>query len=193
MLTDLELIKRCSRRDEAAWEEIIQRHKRKVLGIAYKFTGSFHEAEDLTQDIFLKVYRALDSYDRSQDFTAWLVGVSRNACIDHYRRVKREKLVMSGDADELKNFKFDGLSPQGTLEAVERASMVRRTLRELPDDLRTVLILRDLKGLSYGEIVEQLKLAEGTVKSRIHRGRLELAEKLKGFMSAGEEAKQCHK
>jgi RNA polymerase sigma factor (sigma-70 family) len=178
--TDRELIERCLKHDEAAWEQIIQRYKRKVFGIAYKFTGRFEEAEDLTQEVFFKVYRALDSYKREQDFSWWLVSISRNACIDYYRSVKRERKVLSGDLTDLKNFKFQGLSPQGNLEAAERSKVLRRSLNELPDDLRTVLVLRDLKGLSYREIADQLNLAEGTVKSRIHRGRVELAGKIKG-------------
>jgi RNA polymerase sigma factor (sigma-70 family) len=178
--TDRELIERCLKHDEAAWEQIIQRYKRKVFGIAYKFTGRFEEAEDLTQEVFFKVYRALDSYKREQDFSWWLVSISRNACIDYYRSVKRERKVLSGDLTDLKNFKFQGLSPQVNLEAAERSKVLRRSLNELPDDLRTVLVLRDLKGLSYREIADQLNLAEGTVKSRIHRGRVELAGKIKG-------------
>ena len=178
--TDRELIERCLNHDEIAWEQIIQRHKRKVFGIAYKFTGRFEEAEDLTQEVFFKVYKALDSYKREQEFSWWLVSISRNACIDYYRSVKRERKVLSGDLTDLKNFRFQGLSPQGNLEAAERSKTLRQSLSELPDDLRVVLILRDLKGLSYREIADQLNLAEGTVKSRIHRGRAELAAKIKG-------------
>lgn len=186
--TDLELIERCLNRDEGAWEQIISRYKRKVFGIAFKFTGRFEEAEDLTQEVFFKVYKALHSYKREQDFSWWLVSISRNACIDYYRSTKREKKVLSSDLNELKNFKFHGLSPQGNMEATERSKALRESLGELPDDLRRVLILRDLQGLSYKEIADQLNLAEGTVKSRIHRGRTELAEKIKGIHAIGKPA-----
>ena len=179
--TDLELIDRCLIHDEAAWEQIITRYKRKVFGIAYKFTGRFEEAEDLTQEVFFKVYKALHSYKKEQDFSWWLVSISRNACIDYYRSVKRERKILSGDVNDLKNFKFQGLTPQGNMEAAERSRSLRQSLSELPEDLRHVLILRDLQGLSYREIADQLELAEGTVKSRIHRGRAELADKIKGL------------
>jgi RNA polymerase sigma-70 factor, ECF subfamily len=179
--TDLELIERCLNHEEAAWELIIQRYKRKVFGIAYKFTGRFEEAEDLTQEVFLKVYKALHSYKKEQDFSWWLVSISRNACIDYYRSVKRERKLMATEVKDLKEFRFTGISPQGNLEAAERSKKLRQSLAELPDDLRTVLILRDLKGLSYKEIADQLSLAEGTVKSRIHRGRTELADKIRGY------------
>lgn len=177
--TDLELIERCLVHDEAAWEQIIARYRKKVFGIAYKFTGRFEEAEDLTQEVFFKVYKALQSYKKEQDFSWWLVSISRNACIDYYRSVKRERKILSGDVNDLRNFKFQGLTPQGNMEAAERSRSVRQGLGELPEDLRHVLILRDLQGLSYKEIADQLNLAEGTVKSRIHRGRAELAEKIK--------------
>ena len=185
---DLELIDRCLNHDEAAWEQIIARYKRKVFGIAYKFTGRFEEAEDLTQEVFFKVYKALHSYKKEQDFSWWLVSISRNACIDYYRSVKRERKILSGDVNDLKNFKFQGLTPQGNMEAAERSRSLRQSLSELPEDLRHVLILRDLQGLSYKEIADQLDLAEGTVKSRIHRGRAELADKIRGLPAIEKQA-----
>ena len=98
--TDLELIERCLNQDQAAWEEIIGRYKRKVFGIAFKFTGRFEEAEDLTQEVFFKVYKALATYKKEQDFSWWLVSISRNACIDYYRSVKRERKILSDNFDE---------------------------------------------------------------------------------------------
>jgi len=183
--SDLELIERCLKQDQAAWEEIITRYKRKVFGIAFKFTGRFEEAEDLTQEVFFKVYKALATYKKEQDFSWWLVSISRNACIDYYRSVKRERKILTDNFDKLKDFRFEGLSPQGSMESAERSRALRERLNELPDELRTVLILRDLKGLSYKEIADQLGLVEGTVKSRIHRGRAELAEKVKGIAIQG--------
>jgi RNA polymerase sigma-70 factor (ECF subfamily) len=179
--TDLELIERCLNQDQSAWEQIVGRYKRKVFGIAYKFTGRFEEAEDLTQEVFLKVYKALETYKKEQEFSWWLVSVSRNACIDYYRSTKRERKLLSHGLDKIKDFKFEGLSPEGSMQAAERSKTLRQSLSELPDDLRTVLVLRDLKGMSYKEIADQLGLVEGTVKSRIHRGRAELAEKIKGI------------
>jgi len=176
--SDLELIERCLAKDDSAWEALMLRYKRKVFGIAYKFTGRFEEAEDLTQEVFLKVFKALDTYKREQEFYWWLVSISRNTCIDYYRSARRQRKVITDNLEKIKNFKFDGLSPQGSLEAAERSKALRDSLTHLPDDLRTVLIMRDLKGLSYREIADELHLAEGTVKSRIHRGRAELAEKL---------------
>jgi RNA polymerase sigma-70 factor (ECF subfamily) len=181
--TDLELIERCLNHDQAAWEDILSRYKRKVFGIAYKFTGRFDEAEDLTQEVFFKVYKALATYKKEQEFSLWLVSISRNACIDYYRSMKRERKMVAAEVNDLRNFRFQGLSPQGSLEAAERSRAVRECLAEMPDELRRILILRDLQGLSYKEIADKLDLAEGTVKSRIHRGRSELAERIKSVPS----------
>lgn len=191
LATDLELVERCREHDQTAWEQVLERYKRRVLGMAYRFTGCYHEAEDLTQDIFLKVFKSLETYDRQQEFFGWLAGITRNACIDHYRRTRRERLMDDRESVELEHTACPGPSPHGRLEAAERSSMVRRGLKELPPDMRTVLVLRDLMGLSYGEITEQLGLTEGTVKSRIHRGRLELAEKLRRLLPPDSRPKEC--
>ena len=95
--SDAELIERCLRKDNAAWEQIVARFRRKVFHIAYKFTGKHDEAEDLTQEIFLKVFRSLDKFNRDADFSTWLSSVARNYCIDHYRASKREKEVLVED------------------------------------------------------------------------------------------------
>jgi len=184
-ISDRELVSRCRRNQDAAWEVIHRRYRRRVFGMAYKFTGRFEEAEDLSQEIFLKAYRALSTYDEDQDFFGWLVGITRNACIDHYRRAKREKMVLSGDLGEMREIASHGPSPYGYMEAAERAKIVRQGLDELPVDLRTALIMRDLKGLSYREITVRLNISEGTVKSRIHRGRAELARRMKSHKPLG--------
>src|SRR6201989_1548894 len=93
------LIQRCLRGDQAAWEQIVKQHWRKVFNIAYKFVGKHDEAEDLTQDIFLKVFRALDTFDRRANFRPWLCGISRNLCIDHYRRVRKERETLDRSVD----------------------------------------------------------------------------------------------
>jgi RNA polymerase sigma-70 factor (ECF subfamily) len=140
---DAELIERCLRKDNAAWELIIARFRRKVFHISYKFTGRHNDAEDLTQEIFLKVFKSLDKFNQEADFSTWLSSVARNYCIDHYRASKREKEVVVEDL-----LAFDAV------------------------------VLRDLQGLSYQEMAVRLGLPEGTVKSRINRGREELTRLL---------------
>src|SRR6478736_2996465 len=93
------LIQRCLGGDQTAWEDIVRQHRRKVFNIAYKFTGRHDEAEDLTQDIFLKIFKSLHTFDRRANFQTWLVSVSRNLCIDHYRSVRKERQTMARDID----------------------------------------------------------------------------------------------
>ncbi len=176
---DAELIERCLRKDNTAWEQIIARFQRKVFHIAYKFTGRHNDAEDLTQEIFLKVFKSLDKFNQEADFSTWLSSVARNYCIDRYRASKREKEVVVEDL-----LAFDlapaaaGSNPHRALEDRDRTSFLRQGLAELPEKLREAVVLRDLQGLSYQEMAETLKLPEGTVKSRINRGREELTRLL---------------
>jgi RNA polymerase sigma-70 factor (ECF subfamily) len=149
-----------------------------VFHIAYKFTGKHDEAEDLQQEIFLKVFRALDKFHRDADFSTWLSSVARNYCIDHYRASKREKEVLVEDALAYDLAPAASGNPYRALEDKDRSSLVRRGLDQLPGKLREAVILRDLQGLSYQEMALRLALPEGTVKSRINRGREELARLL---------------
>jgi RNA polymerase sigma-70 factor (ECF subfamily) len=176
--SDAELIERCLRKDNAAWELAVARFRRKVFHIAYKFTGKHDEAEDLTQEIFLKVFRSLDKFNRDADFSTWLSSVARNYCIDHYRASKREKEVVVEDALAYDLAPASSGNPYRALEDQDRRSLVRHGLAQLPGKLREAVVLRDLQGLSYQELATRLALTEGTVKSRTNRGREELARLL---------------
>jgi len=158
-----------------AWQLLVERHSRRVLNIAYQFTGRRDEAEELGQEVFLRVFRSLHQFDLTTHFVPWLVRVSRNLCIDEHRSRAREKAALVADEVDPERTQDTGNSPYRNLEEKELEQRVRRGLAELGDELRTTLELRDLQGLSYSEIAEVLNLAVGTVKSRIHRGRLELA------------------
>src|ERR1700757_3997735 len=93
------LIQRCLRGDQAAWERIVRLHWRKVFNVAYKFVGKHDEAEDLAQDIFLKIFKSLDTFDRRANFQTWLISISRNLCIDHYRSVRKERETIDRQVD----------------------------------------------------------------------------------------------
>lgn len=174
------LIQRCLRGDQAAWERIVRLHWRKVFNVAYKFVGKHDEAEDLTQDIFLKIFKSLDTFDRRANFQTWLISVSRNLCIDHYRSVRKERETMDRDVDpnDLTPASSEP-SPVAALEQRDRVSLLRDALSALPESLRTAVVMRDIQELSYQEIADRLGLPEGTVKSRINRGRNELARQIK--------------
>ena len=173
------LIERCLLGDQAAWELVVRQHWRKVFNVAYKFVGSHEQAEDLTQDIFLKIFRSLETFDRRANFQTWLISVSRNLCIDHYRSVRRERQLIDR---ELRSEEAPAVSrtasPLKTLENRDLAAELRQALQGLPASLRTAVLLRDIHELSYQEIADRLRLPEGTVKSRINRGRRELARRI---------------
>src|SRR6476620_816895 len=174
------LIEQCLSGDQAAWETIVRQNWRKVFNVAYKFVGKHDEAEDLTQDIFLKIFKALGSFDRRANFQTWIISISRNLCIDHYRSVRKERQTIAREVDttDLQPASSDR-GPYQAAEHQDLRGLLRQALQKLPLTLRTAVILRDLQELSYQEIADRLGLPEGTVKSRINRGRLELARQLK--------------
>ncbi len=176
--SDAELIERCLRKDNSAWDQVVGRFRRKIFHIAYKFTGKHDEAEDLTQEIFFKVFKSLDKFNRDADFSTWLSSVARNYCIDHYRAGKREREVLVEDLVAFDLAPASSGNPHRALEDQDRRSFLRKGLDLLPNKLREAVVLRDLQGLSYQEMAERLALPEGTVKSRINRGREELSRLL---------------
>ncbi len=189
-LTDNELVVRCLQQDEYAWQILVERHSHRVLNIAFQFTGRREEAEDLAQEIFLRVYRSLRRFDLSTRFLPWLVRVSRNLCIDEYRSRAREKAALVGEEPDPERTPDQAPGPLKNLEKRELEMRIRSGLERLPEELRTALVLRDLQGLSYTEIAEALELPEGTVKSRIHRGRMELARILSPDPAGGGETRE---
>ena len=174
------LIQRCLQGDQVAWEQIVRQYWRKVFNVAYKFVGKHDEAEDLTQDIFLKIFKSLDTFDRRANFQTWLISISRNLCIDHYRSVRKERETIDRDVDagELAPAASEP-GPMAMLEQRDRVALLKQALSALPDTLRTAVLMRDIQELSYQEIADQLRLPEGTVKSRINRGRTELARQIR--------------
>jgi RNA polymerase sigma-70 factor (ECF subfamily) len=174
------LIEQCLSGDQAAWDAVVRQNWRKVFNVAYKFVGKHDEAEDLTQDIFLKIFKALATFDRRANFQTWIISISRNLCIDHYRSVRKERQTIAREVDtgDLQPVSSDR-GPYAAAEHQDLRVLLRQALQVLPASLRTAVVLRDLQELSYQEIADRLGLPEGTVKSRINRGRLELARQLK--------------
>lgn len=178
---DSVIVQRCLAGDVAAWEQVVRDYSRRIYNLAYRFTSNNEAAEDLTQDVFIRVYRALGQYDASQgNLSNWLMRLARNLIIDDYRR--RQRTPTDG-SDALDDHEYhlhgsqDG--PERALARQERRLQVHAAIQKLSPELRECVILRDIEELSYAEIVELLKIPEGTVKSRINRGRIELAKVLK--------------
>ena len=186
-------IQRAASGDQAAWETIVRTYWRKVFNIAYRFVGTYEEAEDLTQEIFLRVFRSLDSFDQRANFQTWLVSVSRNYCIDRYRSGRRDREVFAREVDAATvTAEAPGLNPYARVELQDRVALLREALRALSPPLRTAVMLRDIHELSYQEIAEQLGVAEGTVKSRINRGRTELARQIEALRTKQEAKAHDH-
>lgn len=175
-------MRRCRTGDGAAWEEIVTTYSRRIFNLAYRFTSSVEAAEDLTQEVFIKIHRNLQQFDANQgDLSNWLMRLARNLIIDDYRhRQRNPQDTYAEDVDDHSfHLKAVGGGVQKEMERRELAKQVQEGIDKLPPDLRTCVILRDLEELTYQEIVDLLKIPEGTVKSRINRGRIELAKILR--------------
>jgi RNA polymerase sigma-70 factor (ECF subfamily) len=183
------LVRRCLAGDSAAWEELVRANHRRVYNICYRFTGSRDDAEDLSQEAFIKIYRTLSSYDLEKGaFTTWLTTITRNLLVDHFRRARQDRITDSleatapgaaEDAPSLSDRLADqGPAPDARVASGETQVLVHQALQRLSPDLREAVILRDLQDMDYKDIAQVLKVPEGTVKSRINRGRTELARLL---------------
>jgi len=181
------IVRRCLDGDSAAWAELVKGHHRRVYGLCYRFTGSTQDSEDLTQEVFLKVYGNLASFDVTRgSFPTWLTTLTRNLLVDHFRRGRQQRATDSIDAgweDSSELPIADRLAdsqpgPHQRAAAREIERMVQEALTKISPELREAVILRDLQDLDYKEIAQVLRIPEGTVKSRISRGRAELARLL---------------
>lgn len=177
-----ELVRKCRAGDGAAWEDIVHTYSRRIYNLAYRFTSRADAAEDLTQEVFIRIYRSLEQYDAKQgDLQNWLMRLARNLIIDDYR--KRQRTPHDNQADDLADHTYHlhtaSRSVQQEMERRELGAQVQAGIDKLSPDLRTCVILRDIEELSYQEIVDLLEIPEGTVKSRINRGRIELARILR--------------
>jgi len=180
---DQPLVSRCLDGDEAAWEELVRQHTRQVYGLCFRFTNSAQEAQDLTQDVFLRVFKTIKTFRSAEgSFHTWLARVTRNLLIDHYRRTRQERVTDSIE-EQLPMLQEKGAAaagrPDQALAGREAGEILQATLQKLSPDLREAVILRDLQEMEYREIAEVLDIPEGTVKSRINRGRAELARLLR--------------
>jgi RNA polymerase sigma-70 factor (ECF subfamily) len=182
------LVRRCVAGDAVAWEEIVQRYNRRIYNICYRFAGSADDAQDLTQEVFIKMYRTLNSYDMERGaFMTWVTSITRNLLVDHFRKSKQDRVTDSIDAAPSEHEDATPLSdkiqdrtptPDASAQSRETRETVHRALQKLSPDLREAVILRDLQDMDYREIATVLHVPEGTVKSRINRGRAELARLL---------------
>ncbi|HLJ46779.1 MAG TPA: sigma-70 family RNA polymerase sigma factor [Bryobacteraceae bacterium] len=179
---DASLVERCLSGEDAAWEDLVKVHTRRVYAICYRFTGTDSEAQDLAQEVFLRVFKNLKSFRAGEgSFVVWLTRLTRNLLIDHYRRTKLDRVTDSIDdqAGVIEERSAAMARTDGMVAGREASEILQHALQKLSPDLRETVILRDLEELEYREIAEVLHVPEGTVKSRLNRGRAELARILK--------------
>jgi len=174
------VIRECLAGSQGAWKTLMDTFAKRIFNMAYQFCGSRQEAEDRTQDVFFKLHGALPKYDFGKNFTAWLLTLAKNHLIDEYRRTKWEKTQRDEFDDRvLAQPAHDG--PETSLVEKETKALVWEGLNRLSADMRMVIILRDLQGKSYEEVAEILSLPLGTVKSRVNRARIQLAQVLREY------------
>jgi RNA polymerase sigma-70 factor (ECF subfamily) len=176
--TDRTLVERCASGDTAAWEELVRTHTRRVYSLCYRFTNSDDEAQDLTQDVFLRIFKTVKTFRAEEgSFTTWMARLTRNLLIDNYRRKRQDRMTDSIEPQlpVLQEQLASCVRPDGLVAGREARERLHAALQKLSPELRETLILRDLEELEYREIAEILRIPEGTVKSRLNRARTELA------------------
>ncbi len=180
--TETILVERCLAGEQAAWDELVKTYTKRVYAISFRFMGNDQEAQDLTQEVFVRIFRTLGSFRAGEgSFVVWLTRLTRNLLIDHYRRTKNDRVT---DALEDKLPVLEERTAQisrtdGMLAGREAGELLQAALKKLSPELREAVILRDLQEMEYREIARVLDVPEGTVKSRLNRGRAELARILK--------------
>ena len=180
--SDVNLVNRCLEGDSQAWEIIVRTYTGRLLNMGYQYVGNYAVAEELTQDILLKVYQNLSSFHpETGSLKSWILRVGRNLIIDHYRAHKKEKNVAGSEELEVLDLKCSNRkdTPFDNLYLSEKAEFLYSLLDKISPELKEAVILRDIQGLTYQEISERIEIPVGTVKSRINRGRIELSRKLR--------------
>jgi RNA polymerase sigma-70 factor (ECF subfamily) len=189
------VVGQCMAGDQRAWHQMVTSQHKRVYAICYRFTGDATEAEDITQDVFLKVYRNLASFDAGKgSFQTWITTLTRNLLVDNYRRTKDERVTDSIDASMSSDDDGPTMSDriadtrpnqEQRYAGLELKASIQQALAKVSPELREAVILRDLEDMDYKEIALVLKIPEGTVKSRISRGRAELARLLQRMERQG--------
>ncbi len=186
--TDKSLVERCLAGEDLAWDELVRAHTKRVYGLCYRFTNSSTEAQDLTQEVFLRIFKSVKSFRSDEgNFTTWLARLTRNLLIDHYRRTRQDRSTDSieGQLPILEEKLTATARPDGLVAGREAREQLQSALQKLSPELRETLILRDLEEMDYREIADVLKIPEGTVKSRLNRARAELARAVRKEQLAG--------
>src|SRR4026207_945596 len=170
MPVDSDLISRAAAGDAAAFQALVERHRSMVYRVAYQFAGNHHDAEDIAQEVFIKVYRSLDRFRQDAQLSSWMYRIVMNACIDHRRRHQPAGAAPFGEEAEHKmlNTAEEAPGPEDRAYAGELGPLREFEVQRLPKGQRIVFVMRHHQGMKLCEIAEALGLAEGTVKRQLH-------------------------
>ena len=189
---DLEFVLQAQDGDGKAYEELVRRHQRRVFNVAYRILGDYDEALDISQDAFIQAYRSIGGFRREARFTSWVLTIAVNLCRNRLKYWKRrarnrtrsmDEPIRHGDSEIVPELPDERPSSLDALSAQETGKIIREEIMELPEEYRSVLVLREMQEMSYDEVSEILGIAAGTVKSRLHRGRMELRGRLRRRLS----------
>lgn len=184
---DLALVERFKQGDASAFEEIVIKYQRSVLNLVYRFTGDASRAEDLAQEVFVRLYRALGGFEAKARFFTYLYKITLNLCLKDREREQRRRTQSLDAAPDDTHRVREIHDPLGSAEDIaqrhDTGRIVREAVMSLPDEQRTAVILHRFHGLSYEELAEVLEISLPAVKSRLHRAKLALKERLGGYVS----------
>ena len=173
-----DLLARCHAGDELAWEAFVRRFQGRIYSIAYSYSGNPDDARDLAQDIFVRLFSSRRQWATAEGFVPWLVATSRNLAVDFLRRQRARTAATEVGLDAAAELTGASLDPEAQVTANRRRSLVWQALRRLTHISRETIILRDIQGLSLGEVATTLSIPIGTAKSRTSRARIELAQQV---------------
>jgi len=180
MSADTDLISLAAGGDASAFQALVERHRAMVYRVAYQFAGNHHDAEDIAQEVFIKVYRSLDRFRQDAQLTSWMYRIVMNACIDHRRRSRASMSAADGDEAEYRmlNAPEETPGPEERAYAGEIGEVLQLEIGRLPKGQRIVFVMRHYQGMKLCEIADALGLAEGTVKRQLHAAVHRLREAL---------------
>ena len=176
---DKDLVARLRAGEPRAFEDLVRGYQHRVFGVAFRMLNNRAEAEDIAQDVFLRVHRAIGAFRGEARLSTWLYGITSNLCLN--RLVSADRTRMRHDEEAVMRAPSDAADATAAMERSEVEAALRQAIAELPDERRIVIVLRDLEGLSYEEIAQALDVELGTVRSRLHRARLDLKSKMERF------------
>ena len=181
-MDELKLIEKARNGNRSAFEELVKLHEKNVYNLALKIMKNREDALDAAQESFLKAWISLKSFRNESKFSSWLYRLTYNTCLDYLRKSKKGEIISltaDNEDENIVDIKDNMPTPEEYAEQQETRALVREAVNALPEEYRRIIIMREFTGLSYSEIAKAMNINEGTVKSRLSRGRLKLAEVLR--------------